>query len=44
MARLAERHPGNAPGDWYVDDRCVACDVARQHARSEEHTSELQSL
>lgn len=32
MARLAERHPGNAPGDWYVDDRCVACDVARQHA------------
>jgi glyoxylase-like metal-dependent hydrolase (beta-lactamase superfamily II) len=32
MARLAERHPGNAPGDWYVDDRCIACDVARQHA------------
>jgi glyoxylase-like metal-dependent hydrolase (beta-lactamase superfamily II) len=32
MARLAERHPDNAPGDWYVDDRCVACDVARQHA------------
>jgi glyoxylase-like metal-dependent hydrolase (beta-lactamase superfamily II) len=32
MARLADRHPGNTPGDWYVDDRCVACDVARQHA------------
>jgi glyoxylase-like metal-dependent hydrolase (beta-lactamase superfamily II) len=32
MARLADRHPENAPGDWYVDDRCIACDVARQHA------------
>jgi glyoxylase-like metal-dependent hydrolase (beta-lactamase superfamily II) len=32
VARLADRHPGNAPGDWYVDDRCIACDVARQHA------------
>jgi glyoxylase-like metal-dependent hydrolase (beta-lactamase superfamily II) len=32
MARLADRHPGNTPGDWYVDDRCIACDVARQHA------------
>jgi glyoxylase-like metal-dependent hydrolase (beta-lactamase superfamily II) len=32
MARLTDRHPDNVPGDWYVDDRCVACDVARQHA------------
>lgn len=32
MARLADRHSENAPGDWYVDDRCIACDVARQHA------------
>ncbi|MGH3401716.1 MAG: 4Fe-4S domain-containing protein [Streptosporangiaceae bacterium] len=32
MARLAKRHPDNAPGDWYVDDRCIDCDVARQHA------------
>ncbi len=32
MPRLADRHPENAPGDWYVDDRCIACDVARQHA------------
>ncbi len=32
MARLADRHPDNAPGDWYVDTRCVACDVAPQHA------------
>jgi glyoxylase-like metal-dependent hydrolase (beta-lactamase superfamily II) len=32
MARLADRHPDNTPGDWYVDDRCIACDVARHHA------------
>jgi glyoxylase-like metal-dependent hydrolase (beta-lactamase superfamily II) len=32
MARLADRHPGNVPGDWYVDKRCIACDVALQHA------------
>jgi len=32
MARLAHRHPQNTPGDWYVDDRCIDCDVARQHA------------
>ncbi|MGH8989356.1 MAG: 4Fe-4S domain-containing protein [Acidimicrobiales bacterium] len=32
MARLAARHPDNAPGEWYVDDRCIACDVALQHA------------
>lgn len=32
MPRLADKHPENASGDWYVDDRCIACDVARQHA------------
>ena len=32
MARLADRHPDNVPGEWYVDDRCIDCDVARQHA------------
>jgi glyoxylase-like metal-dependent hydrolase (beta-lactamase superfamily II) len=32
VARLTDRHPENAPGDWYVDNRCIACDVARQHA------------
>jgi glyoxylase-like metal-dependent hydrolase (beta-lactamase superfamily II) len=32
MARLTDRHPDNTPGDWYVDNRCIACDVALQHA------------
>ncbi|MGZ8734451.1 MAG: ferredoxin [Acidimicrobiia bacterium] len=32
MARLADRHPGNVDGEWYVDDRCIDCDVARHHA------------
>lgn len=32
MARLADRHPLNVEGDWYVDTRCIDCDVARHHA------------
>ena len=32
MARLADRHPRNAPGAWYVDTRCIACDASRHHA------------
>ena len=32
MARLAQRHPENVEGDWYVDTRCFDCDVARHHA------------
>lgn len=32
MARLADRHPRNAPGGWYVDTRCIACDASRHHA------------
>jgi glyoxylase-like metal-dependent hydrolase (beta-lactamase superfamily II) len=32
VARLADRHPANADGDWYVDTRCIDCDVARHHA------------
>jgi glyoxylase-like metal-dependent hydrolase (beta-lactamase superfamily II) len=32
MARLADRHPAGAPGPWYVDDRCIDCDAARQMA------------
>lgn len=32
MARPADRHPLNVPGDWYVDRRCIDCDVARHHA------------
>ena len=32
VARLADRHPENADGEWYVDTRCIDCDVARHHA------------
>jgi glyoxylase-like metal-dependent hydrolase (beta-lactamase superfamily II) len=32
MARARDRHPANAAGDWYVDSRCIDCDVSRQHA------------
>lgn len=26
---MTERHPANAPGDWYVDKRCTDCGAAR---------------
>src|SRR5262249_27433652 len=26
---MTERHPSNAPGDWYVDRRCTDCGAAR---------------
>lgn len=32
MARIEERHPAGAPGDWYVDTRCIDCDAARHVA------------
>jgi glyoxylase-like metal-dependent hydrolase (beta-lactamase superfamily II) len=32
VARVADRHPANAPGEWYVDRRCIDCDVARHYA------------
>lgn len=32
MARLADRDPANVDGRWYVDTRCIDCDVARHHA------------
>ena len=32
MARQAARHPAGAPGDWFVDDRCIDCDAARHVA------------
>jgi glyoxylase-like metal-dependent hydrolase (beta-lactamase superfamily II) len=32
MARLSDRHPGGAPGDWFVDSRCIDCDAARHVA------------
>jgi len=30
MARLDLRHPDNATGDWYVDDRCIDCGTCRE--------------
>lgn len=32
MARIADRHPDGAPGDWFVDTRCFDCDAARHVA------------
>jgi len=32
MARLLDRHPGNAEGDWYVDTRCIDCSTCRELA------------
>ena len=32
MAGSGSRHPGNVPGRWFVDDRCIDCDAARQLA------------
>ena len=34
MARLADRLPDNAPGPFFVDDRCIDCDACRQLAPS----------
>jgi glyoxylase-like metal-dependent hydrolase (beta-lactamase superfamily II)/ferredoxin len=32
MARLEDRLPENAPGDWFVDRTCIDCDLCRQIA------------
>ncbi len=32
MARLDLRHPDNASGDWYVDERCIDCGTCRDLA------------
>jgi len=32
MAKLAERLPQNAPGDYFVDRTCIDCDTCRQIA------------
>ena len=32
MADARTRHPGNAPGPWFVDTSCINCDVSRQCA------------
>lgn len=29
MTRSADRHPANAPGDWYVDRRCINCGASQ---------------
>src|SRR5262245_35164300 len=29
---MRKRHPQNAPGDWYVDTRCIDCGAARPAA------------
>jgi glyoxylase-like metal-dependent hydrolase (beta-lactamase superfamily II) len=32
VARVADRHPDNVDGDWFVDTRCIDCDASRHHA------------
>lgn len=32
MANPQRRLPGNAPGEWFVDDTCMGCDASRQCA------------
>ena len=32
MARVADRNPAGAPGDWFVDTTCIDCDAARHVA------------
>jgi glyoxylase-like metal-dependent hydrolase (beta-lactamase superfamily II) len=32
MARLGDRNAAGAPGDWFVDTRCIDCDASRQMA------------
>jgi glyoxylase-like metal-dependent hydrolase (beta-lactamase superfamily II)/ferredoxin len=32
VARIERRLPGNAPGDLFVDDACIACDTCRRIA------------
>src|SRR6266704_1995138 len=32
MAKLSERNPASAPGDWYIDRRCIDCGASREVA------------
>ena len=32
MARLEDRHPAGAPGEWFVDTRCIDCGASRHVA------------
>ena len=34
MATLARSYPENTPGDFFVDDTCIDCDLCRQIAPS----------
>lgn len=32
MSKLADRNPASAPGDWYIDARCIDCGASREVA------------
>jgi glyoxylase-like metal-dependent hydrolase (beta-lactamase superfamily II) len=32
MAKLVDRNPHTAPGDWYIDERCIDCTASREVA------------
>ncbi len=32
MAKRTERNPASAPGDWYIDNRCIDCAASREVA------------
>lgn len=32
MPKLSERNPESAPGDWYIDNRCIDCAASREVA------------
>ena len=32
MAKLIKRNPDSAPGDWYIDRRCIDCGASREVA------------
>ena len=32
MARIDQEHPLDAPGEWFIDTRCIGCDAARHWA------------
>ena len=44
MARLDLRHPDNATGDWYVDERCIDCGTCRELSPAQFGTTYDQSV
>ena len=44
MARLDLRHPDNASGDWYVDERCIDCGTCRELSPAQFGTTSDQSM